>query len=110
MSPSTHVTATIRFDALRSLGDPPPNLFSHVPTGSEGPLETYLMSNPNSSTTAYIAVICGDLRDYDDVDAIVAYLARLITGRIVRQGVAEIEVEGRAPVVLRYADDGWVVG
>src|SRR6266436_878596 len=65
-----------------------------VPKGSEGSLYTNLWVNPDPShMAAYTATIWGDLRDYDDVDEIIAYLNRITEGKWVRQGVATIEVE-----------------
>lgn len=121
MSQWTHVAAVIRYDSLRlgALGlvddpnyhDPLPELHGGVPTGSEGPLQVHLSMNPDpQSVAAYVVTVFGDLRDYDNVAEIVAFLHR-ITARWeggIRAGVAYIDVEGRPPVVLHFdGEKGW---
>lgn len=119
MSTWTHVAATIRFDALRLPGMPnqKPDLGKScdfesesadwdactVPCGSEGSLQTQLWENPHPThMAAYTAMIWGDLRDYADVEEVIGYLDRITEGRMVRQGVAEIEVECQEPVIVRF--------
>lgn len=88
-----------------------PDLSLDVPEGSEGALDYYTWINPEkSNAAAYTSMIWGDLRDYDSVDEVLAYLNRVTSGKIVRQGVAEIEVEYRDPVVVRYDGEkkAWV--
>lgn len=114
----THVAATIRFDALRGvgLGNKPPDLgntwdFDGVtksgssfdaPAGSEGSLQHQIWTNPKQShLAAYTAMIWGDLRSYTDVVEIVAYLERITKGWMIRQGIAEIQVE-RDNIIVRY--------
>ena len=109
MSQWTHVAATIRFDALRLPGMPDQrpilgNTCSFdspqedwekcdVPCGSEGSVKHLIYEEPGPSLAAYVAIIWGDLRDYSNVEEIKKYLERIIEGRMVRQGVAQIEVE-----------------
>lgn len=123
MSQWTHVSVIIRFDALRPIDVDVMTLKDlgktvryddddyddcTVPCGSEGSLHTSLWVNPEScSVPAYTATIWGDLRDYDDIQEIVAYLMRICEGREVRSGVAEINVEGTNIVVMRYENDAW---
>lgn len=128
MSIWTHVAVTIRFDALRisdhfsmtvdDLGqtctfDSDRDAWDqcNVPCGSEGSLQTHLWVNPQMNCmAAYTAAIHGDLRDYQDVEEIKAYLNRICKGRLVRQGVANIEVEDRVSVVLKCSYMGhWEV-
>lgn len=125
MSQWTHMAATIRFDALRMAGMPAPNLgntctyesdqnawdLCNVPCGSEGSLQYHVWENPSpNDLAAYTAMIWGDLRDYGDVEEITEYLNQVTDGHMIRQGVAEIEVEGGEPVVLRHDRDqnAWV--
>lgn len=110
MSIWTHVAAVIRFDS-NSMRMPEfkPDLNCGVPCGSEGGLTTTLWTNPNtSSRAAYVANIFGDLRNYDDVDQIIEYLNRITNGKMVRSGIATIQVEGRLPVVLHFHDEKWL--
>ena len=126
MSTWTHVAAIVRFDGLRLPGmpDPTPKLGQtatyddepaawdacDVPCGSEGSLQYQLWTNPNpTSLAAYTAMIWGDLRDYEDVDEIEAYLGRITAGAMIRQGVAEISIEGRDPVVLLHDGGKWSI-
>jgi len=119
MSTWTHVAATIRFDAIRLPGMPNqrPDLGNtcdfdspssdweacNVPRGSEGSLQVHLWENPHRNhVAAYTAMIWGDLRDYSSVDEVIEYLNRITADRMVRQGVAEIAVEYRDPVVVRF--------
>lgn len=119
MSQWTHVAATIRFDDLRFPGmpDQTPDLGKTcrfddeledwdactVPCGSEGSLQHHLWVNPErNAVTAFVATIWGDLRDYSDVGEITTYLNRVCAGRMIRQGVAQIEVEYSRTVVLQW--------
>jgi hypothetical protein len=125
MSQWTHVAATIRFDALRLPGiavgrmtladlgrtvqyDQPVTAWDacDVPCGSEGSLQTSLYEDPDTSNmAAYVATIWGDLRSYEDVEAIRAYLNRICRGRMVRQGVAIVNVEFKGTWILRCSTD-----
>jgi hypothetical protein len=122
MSTWTHVAATIRFDALRLPGMPnqKPDLgktcdfdspaadwdVCSVPCGSEGSLQIHLWENPHPThIAAFTATIWGDLRDYDSVDEVVEYLNRITDDRMVRQGVAEIAIEYRDAVIVRFDDE-----
>jgi hypothetical protein len=79
-----------------------------VPCGSEGSLDTHLWTNPSTSAmAAYTASIFGDLRDYENVGEIIDYLDKITKGKMVRNGVATIEVEGQPPVILHWRDEKW---
>ncbi len=121
MSQWTHVAAVIRFDCIRfaAMGFDPPAVdpvpqFADgtAPTGSEGPLHIHLWANPSeNSVAAYTATIWGDLRDYDDHGAIIAWLEKHTATweHGIRSGVVEIDVEGLPPIVAHCMDDGrWV--
>ena len=121
MSQWTHVAAVIRFDALRLPGMPDmsPQLGTparwddggsfdkcDMPCGSEGSLDYAVWENPHTnSISAYTVMIWGDLRDYQDVDEIAAYLDRITSGKMIRSGVAEIDVEFHDKIVLRHNCD-----
>jgi hypothetical protein len=117
MSKWTHVAATIRIDGIRSLLGREPDLGStcefdsprsdwdacDVPRGSEGSLQHSLYVNPQAyHLAAYVVTIWGDLRDYEDVGEILAYLERVTKDQLVRQGIAHVEVEGGPSVVYSY--------
>lgn len=121
MSIWAHVAAVIRYDDLRIPGMPTmghPQKFlgrsykpyeygnlskrehCDMPCGSEGSLEWNINENPDRSClAAYVVTVHGDLRDYEDWDEIEAYLNRITEGKMVRQGTATVEVEGRE---IRY--------
>lgn len=122
MSIWTHVAAVIRFDGLQLFGDTPPELGNgcayhdpkekwdrcDIPTGSEGSLQTHLWVNPEKNNlAAYTATIWGDLRDYTDVKEVIDYLKRITKDKMVRNGVATIEVEGEQAVILHYINNEW---
>ena len=116
MSVWTHVAATIRFDDIQGMqGEPqlgiiakygdPQDIWDKcdIPCGSEGSLEYTIWVNPDKSCiAAYTAMIWGDLRDYDNADEVIEYLNRICKGRMIRQGIAEIQVEGDGITVIRY--------
>jgi hypothetical protein len=119
MSQWTHVVGAIRFDALiterhevelteiriRNV------LNANVPTGSEGPIEFgflrsgYFEAKPGHPTCSSldfgIAYFWGDLRDYEDVDEIQAWVTGAVAtlqghGICVRQMVVQVDVEYQA--------------
>lgn len=74
-----------------------------VPRGSEGSLQVHLWTNPERMhAAAFTATIWGDLRSYESVDEVVEYLDRITQGRMVRQGIAEISIEYRDPMIVRF--------
>jgi hypothetical protein len=76
-----------------------------VPCGSEGSLVYSIWDNPDfSSMAAFTVNIWGDLRDFDESDClkILSWITNFTNGKIVRQGVIQIETEGRDPVVCVY--------
>lgn len=127
MSQWTHINAVIRFDALRMiLGEDKPDLgntFNYessdeecekvsVPYGSEGSLQHQLWENPSrSAMAAYTAMFWGDLRDYSNLDEILSYFNKLTTGKLIRSGILEIDVEGSPTKIYRcdgYNDGKWI--
>lgn len=115
MSQWTHVNAVIRFDGIKgrtpdpNLGytyhynDPPENSNRcDVPCGSEGSLQYKLIELSGEGLVRFVAVIWGDLRDYNDVEVIEEYLKRITKSQLIRSGIAEIVVERGKTRVLRY--------
>lgn len=103
MSTWTHVAGVIRFDALRVVSTDrlKPSVSQDIPCGTEGPLQYSIWENPIVEHLAsYTVTIWGDLRDYSDIAEIKSYFKRIIKGKLVRQGVYTIEVEGRGPIVF----------
>ena len=116
MSVWTHVVASIRIDAFRIFDDSPNvdtlksiignpctindwNPDTTIPMGSEGSLEYTIYENPNKShICAFVVTIFGDLRDYDNVDAIYDWLYSLCkkienNEMSIRNSAAQIECE-----------------
>ncbi len=124
MSIWTHVNAAIRFDGIPGVApqtrpdlgntyhyDDDESVFSecNVPCGSEGSLQ-YRLVEYDTGLPWLAAHIWGDLRDYENIDAIVAYLTRIVAGQIIRSGIAEIAVEGQPEQVWQYhheEEKGW---
>lgn len=118
MSTWTHVSATVRYDAIRRAGiGGLPDLgktFTYedsqekweactVPRGSEGSLQYLVWDNPSKNDlSAFTVVWWGDLRDYDDEVEIVKYFNRVTKKQMVRSGILLIEVEGREPLVYVF--------
>ena len=72
--------------------DEEPDAF--VPTGSEGSLQRLVWANPDSSCAAhYTVTVFGDLRDYDDVDAIGAWFEGVCDRCSIRQAVCQVVCE-----------------
>ena len=55
--------------------------------------------------SAYTITIFGDLRDYDDPDAIISWFKDCCKDVWVRQAVITVETEGRKPIIYRYERD-----
>lgn len=131
MSVWTHVAGVIRADAFRFEDDPKPDwnelighpylwgsmredgdyLMSHpeqwMPSGSEGSLQYSVWENPNMShITAYVISVFGDLRDYDDTDAIVEWFKKVCSRLWVRNAVIEADCGDGSPQVWSYTRDG----
>lgn len=127
MSVWTHVAGCIRFDDLRHPGVPSMKqryvealgrTFVYgdsmgedkctVPCGSEGSLQWSMKENPcTGSMAAYAVSIWGDLRDFDDLDAIQDWFTRCVEGDgfLVRQAVLVSKVEfGRTRILAANAD------
>lgn len=77
-----------------------------VPTGSEGSLQRLVWINPDGCCAAhYTVTVFGDLRDYDDHEAIHEWFDSVCDKCFIRQAVCECNVSG--PVyVWRYGDFG----
>ena len=74
-----------------------------VPMGSEDSLQHQLWTNPREGNAArYTAMIWGDLRDYNDVDEIVAYFNRIVKGQRIRQACFEVDVTECPTMIFQY--------
>ena len=131
MSVWTHVTGVVRIDSIR-ISDDIPNfdkLFgkewtfddmwddepiyrefeidpAFMPSGSEGSLNKSVWVNPDKNCmSAYTITVFGDLRDYDDPDAIILWFKDCCKNVWVRQAIITVETEGRKPIIYRYEED-----
>lgn len=120
MSQWTHVNASIRFDAVLGHGMPTEKELgkicrftdadtshwsdSDLPCGSEGSIEYKIIKNPDDNhIAAAVVVFYGDLRDYDNVDEILAYFNRIVgTQKLIRSGILEIDVEFDRSLIYRH--------
>ena len=110
MSQWTHVAATIRIDSIFRNGvcnkiqdalgetlnwkDEIDSDTYYMPYGSEGSLEYVITEHPDeSSIAAFTVTIYGDLRDYDDADAIIKWFEEVCNKFCIRQAVITIDVE-----------------
>lgn len=110
MSQWTHVAATIRIDSIFRNGgyeqiqdalgktlsweDKIDSDTYYMPYGSEGSLKYIITENPDeSSVSAFTVTIYGDLRDYDDADAIIKWFEEVCNKFFIRQAVITIDVE-----------------
>ena len=122
MSVWTHVCGCIRVDSLRlspehsskqkekvreALG----NIVEYgedadkttIPCGSEGSLEYEILENPDEcSIAAFVVPVWGDLRDYDDADAIKEWFESVLVNLWVRNAVITIEVEYGKSITYSY--------
>lgn len=105
MSTWTHVAGVVRVDAIRcgmtnepnwddifgkeALWESSPCVWKdadehpekYMPCGSEGTLQKTVWTNPEKScVAAYTVSIFGDLRDWYDVNAIVEWFKKIVTG------------------------------
>lgn len=81
---------------IESVGDAYDHPDDYVPFGSEGSLQRTVWVNPCRSHAArYTVTVFGDLRDYDDVDAIHRWFDRSCERGMLRQAVCHVNVEGR---------------
>ena len=118
MSQWTHVCATFRIDALDRvlsndtiesvIGKPigfcefVEEGVKYLPKGSEGSLKYELIENPDKGTVAaYVLVVYGDLRDYDNIDEIELWFRKgACSFSLLRQAVCTVEVEDRETFVI----------
>lgn len=132
MSVWTHVAGVVRIDAIRVLEENPnfDMLFGkewtfddmwddelaytefesvpekYMPSGSEGSLQKSVWINPDErSMASYAVTIFGDLRDYDNPDAIISWFKDCCKNVWVRQAIITVETEGREPIIYRYEED-----
>lgn len=125
----THVNASIRIDAYRStLGEHSPLndldkvvtyrdiMQAHkqkrelpktkLPMGSEGSLNYILYQDTDLSvTSAYVLVIFGDLRDYNNTQEIIDYINTISKNWIIRSGLIEVTVSDRGTSIWAYDDN-----
>lgn len=67
---------------------------AYMPFGSEGSLHRSVWVNPDEShMAAYVVTVFGDLRDYDDVEAIRKWFAKVCGRCLVRQAVCDVVVD-----------------
>lgn len=134
MSQWTHVSGMIRFDTMQvMLGISNEQLIQrvkarmgntvdfadseekwnkcNVPKGSEGSIQYEVFLTNEENHLARVAVaIWGDLRDFEDVDAVEAWVKKVGVNGIerdmlgVRSGIVYVQPEGQAPTVLRYME------
>lgn len=122
MSQWTHVNASIRFDSMLGFGQPTEKELGRIcrwededdshwdnpdlPCGSEGSIEYRIIITGSKSSIASRAVIfTGDLRDYSDLDEILAYFEKITEGKIIRSGVLEVSIEYQHVYVYRFDND-----
>lgn len=66
----------------------------YMPFGSEGSLHKSVWTNPDEShMAAYVITVFGDLRDYDDVDAIKKWFIDSCRKCSIRQAVCDVKVD-----------------
>ena len=126
MSVWTHVNCSIRIDAVRindsgkskitelkkklgkiieweDLSTVPDN---PIPNGTEGSLRYQIIKNTDrASLAAYLIIIWGDLRDYNDHNEVLQYFKSVIEGEMIRSLVFEIDVEGSSKIHGYYDDE-----
>lgn len=119
MSVWTHVAGVVRFDDFRIFNDGHVDwdvIFGkelrytdydawddydndhskYMPAGSEGSLQKTVWENPDRNcAAAYTVTVFGDLRDYDDPDAIIQWFKKVLdeSGMSVRNAVITTESE-----------------
>ena len=66
-----------------------------VPVGSEGSLQRLVWVNPQSHVMArYVVTVFGDLRDYDDHEAVHGWFDKVCDRCIIRQASCTCDVSG----------------
>jgi hypothetical protein len=125
MSTWTHINGSIRIDALQEF-EPieeiekcfgkilrfedmrNKNSGTTLPCGSEGSLEYKILVNPKKNDmAAYVVVIWGDLRDYDNAEEVKVWFKNIIynSGFLIRQAVLQVEVESEKSEVIVFDID-----
>lgn len=135
MSQWTHISGMIRFDTMQvMLGISDKELIQrvrsrmgntvdfadsekkwdacNVPKGSEGSVQyEVFLTNESNHLARVVVAIWGDLRDFEDVDAVEAWVKKVGVSDIkrdglgVRSGIVYVQPESQAPTVLRYMED-----
>lgn len=77
-----------------------------IPCGSEGSLKYFTYRESGIGMRLWVSMIWGDLRDYNDKEAILEYFRKITEGRLIRSGILEINVEYQSTSVFRF-DEGW---
>lgn len=124
MSVWTHINAQIRIDHIRPImGEMDFSFLGEIitfeteghwdtilPLGSEGSLEYKITKNPElSHMAAYVVSFFGDLRDYEDVKEIMEYFTKICEGKMIRNGVVEIEVSNTDEVfVYKWVENEFI--
>ena len=74
-----------------------------VPAGSEGSLQRLVWVEPDPSLAArYVVTVYGDLRDYDDPDAIERWFDAVCSRCDIRQAICHVMVDLRCELILKH--------
>lgn len=123
MSQWTHVASCFRIDSFGEISDEQiynvfgkfvsdddwddaeENPSEYLPCGSEGSLNISIWHNPSKHSIASTTVMAfGDLRDYNDVEALEEWFNKVCSGFMIRQAVMEIDVEFKGKYTLNYKE------
>lgn len=75
----------------------------YMPFGSEGSLSKSIWKNPDSSSMAmYTVSVFGDLRDYEDSQAVIDWFIEVCDKLWIRQAVITVHTEGQKPLNYVY--------
>ncbi len=124
MSIWTHVAGIVRVDGIGSVTPPIPKFNTwqwedddatidacDVPAGSEGSLYVEIWEAKENSVAKYTVSVFGDLRDYDDEEAIIAFFNKITSKGYapigVRGGVFTVKVEGKSGRSFAWVDEEW---
>jgi len=124
MSTWTHIAGCIRFDGIPSLGGPLSTMHGmkdhlgatcsfdddedawdkcSVPCGSEGSLQ-YKIIRAGDGMVLWTVAIWGDLRDYDNVEAVQKWFDRITTDSqaLIRTAIMHVQVGESEPVIMQW--------
>ena len=127
MSQWTHVNAAIRFDGVLGMGLPTQKELGKIckwededtshwdnpelPCGSEGSIEYTIVKTGSENSMACMAVIfTGDLRHYDNAEEILEYFKRITSGKMVRSGILEIDIEFQDTIIYQFDNNDEILG